>query len=132
MGGSHSSSSQKWVEGIPSEDISFKEGDRIKVDPKRTNSLSHAFVPCPLQRGSTFRSLFSSSEFKSYVIENLDSNALMSSLLQNIEQESLVLNDISYYQSLNRRHKKQLYSEINQFQNFPLAGIHVSTNDSCF
>lgn len=128
MGGSHSST-QKWVEGIPSGEITFKEGDRGKPDPLRTKTdPSYAFVPYPLQANINFRSIFSSNEFKTFVFENLDCNALVTSILQNIEQESLLLDGISYHQSLNRNHKKKLYSQINQFQSLPLAGIHVRTN----
>jgi hypothetical protein len=83
-----------------------------------------------MQANSSFKSLFRSNEFKTFVVENLSSNTLMSSILQNTEQESLLLAGILYHQSLNRNHKKQLYSEINKFQSFPLAGIHVSKKTS--
>jgi hypothetical protein len=117
MGGNYSSP-QNRVEGIPSDEITFKEYDRSKPDD--------VCVPCPLAARSSYHSLFNDSGFKTFVFEHFDSNALISSILQNIEQESLVLNGIAYHQSLNRSDKTQLYFDINKFQSFPLAGIHVS------
>lgn len=122
------SSSRNRVEGIPSEDITLKDGDRQKPDRTITNdNISCAFIPCPLQANATYRSLFNNCDFKSYVLSNMDSTPLISSILQNIDKESLLLDGIAYHQLIDKNHKKQLHKEINKFQSFPLAGIHVSS-----
>lgn len=128
MGGNYSSVRNR-IEGVPSEEVTLKGGH----NSNRNEGDSYpVFIPCPLQCriNSTFKSLFHKSEFKAFVLDNLDSNTLVSSILEN-DQEILVLKDITYLQSCNKSRKKKLYENINKCQNFPVAGIKVRTSNLC-
>ena len=117
---------KKRVWGIPKEDVKLKEGTRNGADSWRQQvNVSHSFVPCPFQSGTCFNSLYSHPDFKNYVHENFDSIALISSILENVEDESSVLDNVTFYQKMYSR-REALHDEIIKFQRFPLAGIAVS------
>ena len=109
---------------------------------RSSEELTHSLIHCPYQSNNmtNFTNIFQNIEFKSYLLQNLDLNPFLISILDNIyakneeeneeneekEEKELLLAGISYFQSLRESRQKQLYKEINEFQRFPLAGIPVS------
>ena len=86
------SSTSNRVVGIPSEAIALKSGDRQRPDKENVEEdISFAVIHCPLQSShASYRSLFNDVDFKSFILGNLDSRALITSILQNAEEEELV------------------------------------------
>ena len=100
--------------GNPSQDMIFKVG--VKTDP----------VPSPSGASVTmFEKLIAHKDFKNDLIENLDSNYFITSLLQNCNDDSALLQGIRHFSNLNTQNRSEILNSLKKFQKMTASGIYV-------
>jgi hypothetical protein len=99
--------------GIPSADLKLKSGDR------------HDHIPYPFAGSKSFGNIFADMEFKEFVLQNLQSNALISSIVHNASDESVIVDGIRFFQYNNAESRKIIIADITKFHQFTAAGIKV-------
>jgi hypothetical protein len=100
--------------GYPNQQLKYKVGDR--TDP----------IPCPCAVAKpNYQAMYSDPNFKDYILQHLNSNPLIYSILQNSSDESIILDGIPYFSSCHRDKRKEINNDIKKFQDFILSGLQV-------
>lgn len=101
--------------GLPSSDLKLKTEDR------------HDHIPYPYAGSKSYGNIFADIEFKDFILRNLQSNVLISSVLQNALDESVVIDGIRYFQYSSTESRKSVIADVTKFHQFTAAGIKVKS-----
>jgi hypothetical protein len=100
--------------GVPIDELRLKTGD--KLEP----------IAYPLVTSvSSYDKLFSNSNFKDFLLSNLDNNNFICSIIQNSHDNTIVLNGIEYFQNMNPEKQEETINKMTKIRNFTTAGINV-------
>lgn len=103
----------------PSNELKWKVGNRTEP------------VPCPnTVNAANFDTLLSQVDFKDYLCRNLDSEYLVSSILDNADDEVILLEGIIFFQNLNTDLRNEVVEQIENFRRVIAAGINVKLMDT--
>ena len=109
---------QSPISGIvpASKDLKWRSGSKTEPVPSNIGGLT------------TYEKMMKSSEFKDFLLENLDGNYLISSILTaNSVDENVLLEGISSFNRLDDETRDTMLSGIKSFQTACEAGINVGT-----
>ena len=114
--GNQSSSLGSYANLLPSSKLKWKSGNEIFA------------IPCPpdIIKALSFDKLNSSPDFKRYLNKNLDSDYLISSVIENSNDDSVSLAGIQLFHVLNPELRSDLLEQIENFRKITVAGISVS------
>ena len=108
------SSSHTSSQLLPSADLKWKVGNKNEAIP---SCVGHNIL--------TYEKLALGIDFKDFIYSNLDSDYLMSSLLQNAYDESILNHGISYLQNSDPEFYRNLLFKTKSLEDLILAGINV-------
>lgn len=106
--------------GLPSGELKLKSGDR------------NDHIPYPFAGTKSYGGIFADIEFKEFVIQNLQSSLLVTSILQNSSDESIIVDGIRYFQYNSPESRKAIIADITKFHQFTSAGIKVTSAQPIF
>ena len=100
--------------GYPCQSLKLKSGEKTDA------------VPYPQSSAATnYEKLFANSGIKEFIYRNLHSNYLVTSVVQNADDEFSTLNGISYFQGSDIEMRSEVMENAAKFHKISLAGINV-------